>query len=72
MHEDDMAAELRRVLDATSTDVDAAHGVPHPDRADLDRRIRRRARRRTGVAVVTGVLLLAAGAIGGAGGTGRR
>ena len=66
MHEDDVAAELRRVLDATTTHVDAAHGVPHPDRADLDRRIRRRARRRTGVAVVMGVLLLAAGVTGGA------
>ena len=66
MHEDDVAAELRRVLDATATDVDAAHGVPHPDRADLDRRIRRRARRRTGAAAVAGVLLLAAGVTGGA------
>ena len=66
MHEDDVAAELRRVLDATATDVDAAHGAPHPDRADLDRRIRRRARRRTGAAAVAGVLLLTAGITGGA------
>ena len=66
MHEDDLAAEVRRVLDATANAVDAAHGVPHPDRADLDRRIRRRVRRRNGAAAIAGALLLAAGVAGGA------